>query len=91
MMNAHLFEAIMLVCFGCAWPVSIYKSYTSRMNQGKSIFFLYIVMIGYISGVIYQYLISVSVNYIFYIFFINICLVAVDILIYYRNKRIQLV
>jgi len=34
-----MFEIIMLVCFGAAWPFSIYKSYTSRSNAGKSIFF----------------------------------------------------
>ena len=34
-----IFEAIMLICFGAAWPFSIYKSYTSRENTGKSILY----------------------------------------------------
>ena len=34
------FEAVMMLCFGSAWPFSIYKSYTSRSNKGKSVWFL---------------------------------------------------
>jgi hypothetical protein len=41
-----IFEAIMLIYFGSAWPFSIYKSYTSRENTGKSIIFLLIVFVG---------------------------------------------
>jgi hypothetical protein len=43
-----IFEMIMLVCFGAAWPFSIIKSYKSRDNNGKSVVFLFIVVIGYI-------------------------------------------
>ena len=41
-----IFEIIMLVCFGAAWPFSIYRSYKSRENSGKSIAFLIVVFIG---------------------------------------------
>jgi len=30
-----VFEAIMLLCFGAAWPFSIYKSYKSKSIMGK--------------------------------------------------------
>lgn len=29
-----IFEVIMLICFGAAWPFSIYKSYTSTSTSG---------------------------------------------------------
>ena len=32
-----IFEIGMLICFGCAWPVSIWKSYHSKQNAGKSL------------------------------------------------------
>ena len=48
------FEIIMLICFGAAWPVSIYKSWTSRSVEGKSLFFLIIVLSGYIAGILHK-------------------------------------
>lgn len=85
-----IFESLMLLCFGFAWPASIYRSYKARSNKGKSIFFLYIILFGYLNGVIFQYLISNnSVNYVFIIFFINIFLVVTDIALYYRNMRLM--
>ena len=83
---AHIFESIMLICFGCSWPISIYKSYTSKSNEGKSVFFLYVILLGYISGVVFQYLDSPKVDYVFYLFFLNMFMVAIDIGLYYRNK-----
>lgn len=46
-----IFEAIMLICFGTAWPFSIYKSWKSRACAGKSVIFLYIVLVGYAAGI----------------------------------------
>jgi len=86
MVYSSIFEALMLICFGLAWPVSIYKSYKAKRNEGKSIFFLYIILIGYLNGVIFQYLISPAISYVFALFFINIFLVATDIVLYYRNS-----
>ena len=79
----------MLISFGCAWPASIYKSYAARSNAGKSPIFLSIILVGYISGVIYQYLASPKVHYIFYIFFINMFMVCLDMGLYYRNHCLE--
>jgi len=35
-----IFEALMMIFFGLAWPFSIYKSYKSKSNNGKSLWFL---------------------------------------------------
>ena len=34
-MISHLLEALMILCFGLSWPLSIYKSWTSRTAKGK--------------------------------------------------------
>ncbi len=81
-----IFEAIMLICFGAAWPVSIWKSYKSGRNEGKSPAFLYIILLGYISGAIYK--LFYNYNVIIVLFILNILMVSVDIGIYHRNKRI---
>ena len=34
-----LLEALMILCFGISWPLSIYKSWKSRTAKGKSLTF----------------------------------------------------
>lgn len=82
-----IFEIGMLLCFGAAWPVSIYKSYTSRKNSGKSVAFLYIVIVGYVSGIIHKIL--YSPDPVVFLYVLNCILVSTDIALYYRNKKLE--
>lgn len=82
-----IFEVIMLLCFGAAWPVSIYKSYTSRINSGKSIWFLIIILIGYFSGIIHK--VYYSFDYVIILYILNGIMVFIDIMLYYRNQKLQ--
>jgi hypothetical protein len=81
-----IFEAVMLVCFGAAWPFSICKSWRSKKTAGKSLIFLYIVELGYIAGIIHKIL--YSFDNVIYLYFLNSLMVAIDIAIYYRNKTL---
>lgn len=78
-----IFEIIMLACFGAAWPFSIYKSYRSRQTAGKSLLFLYVVLVGYLSGVIHKLL--YSKDPVIYLYLLNAIMVLTDLLLYYRN------
>jgi hypothetical protein len=80
-----IFEAGMLICFGFAWPVNIYKSIRSRSTKGKSATFLMIVILGYIFGIIHKILYSKDIIMILYI--INLLMVIVDLILYYKNKK----
>ena len=80
-----IFEALMLICFGAAWPFSIYKSYKSKSIKGKSIVFLYVVFIGYASGVLHK--IFFNFDYVIFLYIINMIMVSIDTILYYRNKR----
>ena len=82
-----IFEAIMLVCFGTAWPFSIYKSWKSRSCAGKSVIFLYIVLIGYAAGITHKIL--YSQDWIIALYTINGLMVLADIVLYYRNARLS--
>lgn len=82
-----IFEAAMLFCFGFAWPFSIYRSYTSRRNEGKSLSFLYVIFLGYISGTLHKIIYNFDLVIILYI--LNGVMVFIDILLYYRNERIS--
>lgn len=81
-----IFEALMLLCFGAAWPFSIYKSYHTGNNGGKSLVFLYIVLAGYAAGIIHKLLHSRDPVLVLYL--INACMVVADILIFYRNRAL---
>jgi len=82
-----VFEIVMLICFGAAWPFSIAKSYRSRTNKGKSIFFLAIVFIGYVSGVIHK--LMYNHDPVTYLYMLNGTMVVTDIMLYVRNVRVQ--
>jgi hypothetical protein len=81
------FEAMMLICFGAAWPMSIYKSYVSKKNHGKSLPFLITVFIGYLSGIAYK--LTSPHDPVIYLYIINALMVCIDISIYIRNERIN--
>lgn len=80
-----VFEILMLVCFGAAWPASIYKSYVSKQNAGKSLLFLWIVFVGYFFGTIHKLFFNYDLVIVLYI--LNGCMVMTDILLYYRNEK----
>lgn len=81
-----IFEIIMLVCFGAAWPVSILKSWRSRTNNGKSLFFLVIVLTGYIAGILHK--IFFYYDMVIILYFMNFTMITVDLLIYFRNSKL---
>ncbi len=82
-----IFEAFMLICFGIAWPFSIRKSLITGQNAGKSLKFLVIVFIGYISGIINKILYSKDYVLIFYV--VNASMVLLDIIIFIRNSKLN--
>ncbi len=83
---SSIFEVAMLVCFGAAWPVSIYKSWTSRTTAGKSLLFLIIVLAGYLCGIAYK--LSGTPDYVIGFYILNAAMVLADIILYGRNAAI---
>lgn len=81
-----IFEIGMLVCFGFAWPAAIHKSIKSKSIEGKSLLFIYVIMSGYIFGIVHKFMFSLDFVVILYI--INLFMVFADLLLYYRNKKI---
>jgi len=82
-----VFEALMMIFFGAAWPFSIYKSYNSKSNKGKSLLFLIVVLLGYTFGIIHKILYSFDNVIVLYI--LNFVLIFVDCCLYFRNKAIS--
>ncbi len=78
------FEIIMLVCFGLAWPFSIYKSATTRQVGSKSLLFLIALLIGYVAGVLHKIFFYFDLVIILYA--LNGTMVSIDIALYLRNR-----
>ena len=88
-MKFPIFEAIMLICFGLAWPISIIKSWRSRTNKGKSIFFMLIVFFGYLSGLAHKFWWQEQIDGVIWLYALNALLIFADILLYLRNRIID--
>ena len=80
-----IFELGMLLCFGICWPVSIYKTLKTKRTEGKSLLFIVIVWLGYLSGLIHKIFFNYDLVIILYIS--NLILVFIDIMLYLRYSR----
>ncbi|MBE5786884.1 MAG: hypothetical protein E7324_05005 [Clostridiales bacterium] len=85
---AQIMEALMIICFGGSWPISICKSLKTRSARGKSLPFMLMVESGYVCGIVGK-LLSGNITWVFFIYLINLCMVGTDILLYFRNKRLD--
>ncbi len=81
-----ILESVMLLCFGISWPVSVYKSWTSKSAQGKSLVFMLAIIIGYIAGISGK-IIGGQLNYVLALYLINLTFVGIDLALYFANKR----
>ncbi|MBU0926685.1 MAG: hypothetical protein KKA67_02945 [Spirochaetes bacterium] len=82
-----VFEIIMLLCFGAAWPVSIGKSLRTRSNGGKSLVFLLVIIVGYAAGIMNKLL--YKPDFVVWLYAINATLVAIDASLWIRNRRLE--
>jgi hypothetical protein len=82
-----IFEVTMLICFGSAWPASIYKSISSKTAKGKSIAFLVIVFIGYIAGILHK--LFYNLDWVVTLYALNGLMVLIDMSITLRNKELD--
>ncbi len=80
-----VFEIIMLVCFGSAWPFSIYRSWKSKSARGKSLVFLLIVLAGYLAGILHK--VFFNFDNVIYLYVANFSLVSIDTALYLRNRK----
>ena len=92
---SELLEIIMIVSFGCSWPMNVIKSYRARTTKGKSLAFLCLIFFGYIAGIASK-LINESYMaqfadkwYVLFFYVLNLLMVGVDLCLYARNKRLD--
>ena len=88
-----ILETVMLVCFGFSWPLNVIKAYRAKTAKGTSLPFILLIITGYIAGISAK-LISGQINYVLIAYILNLAIVSLNVIIYYRNvsldkKRLQ--
>ena len=84
----HLFEALMLICFGFSWPLNVIKAYKARTAKGTSLAFIFLIITGYIAGISAKF-INHQFNYVLAVYFLNLAIVMMNVLVYIRNKSLD--
>ena len=94
----NIFEFIMLLCFGFAWPVSIYKSIVSKKTAGKSLLFLIVLQIGYIAGILFKVTEFwngiktnqiTTMNFNLFLYILNFVMITIDECLFLRNRKLE--
>lgn len=80
-----IFEILMMLCFGFAWPTNIVNSVKSKSTKGKNLLFLILIVLAYIFGILNKLLFSRDVALFFYI--INLIMVLIDVVLFFVNRR----
>ena len=78
----------MLVCFGVSWPFNIAKSLRSRTAKGKSVVYEILVVVGYFFGLAAKIILG-DVNYVMIFYIVDILMVTTDIILTFRNRRLD--
>lgn len=100
---AEVLEIVMLICFGCSWPISVYKSIKIRTSVGKSAVFNILLIVGYIAGIVSKFIkMDSALNasgatslgkgiFIFALimYFVNLAMITANLILYYMNKNLD--
>ena len=79
---SSVFEAVMMICFGVSWPLSIWKTCKVKNPTGKSIGFLWMVIIGYISGMVSK-VVGGKIDWVIGLYALNAAMVGTDLILVY--------
>lgn len=82
----NIFEMLMLILFGAAWPFSLIDSIRTKTSAGRSVLFYISMIIGYISGIIHKILYNCDFTLVIYIINLIMVTACCILTIYYRKQ-----
>ncbi len=80
-----IYEVLMIVCFGFAWPINLYNSIKSKSTKGKNLLFLGMIILAYFFGIMHKLTYSRDAAIWFYL--LNTSMVVADVVTYFINRR----
>ena len=87
-MISPILETIMLVCFGFSWPINLIKTYKARTAKSTSLPFVLLIITGYIAGICAK-LASGNLNYVLIAYLLNLAIVSLNLVVYFRNVALD--
>lgn len=84
---SEMLEAVMLICFGCSWPINLVKNYKCRSAKGMSLPFILLLIIGYIAGITAKLMHGITAQnaFVLVVYVINLLMVTANLFVYFRN------
>ena len=83
---AQILETIMLICFGCSWPMSVYKNIKAKSAKNMSLPFILLITTGYIAGIAAKFVLH-SFNYVLAVYILNLVMVSANNVVYFINRK----
>lgn len=83
---SEILEAVMLICFGCSWPMSLIKNIKSKTAKGMSLPFIVLIVVGYLAGITAK-LLTGSCGCILLVYILNLVVVSANLAVYFVNLR----
>lgn len=81
---AQILEAVMLICFGVSWPVSLVKNIRAKTAKATSVWFILLILMGYVAGITAK-LVSHATGYILAVYFFNLAVVSCNLIVWFCN------
>ena len=78
----------MLVAFGISWPMTLVKNWRIRSAKGMSLGFYCMITLGYLCGIAAKF-VGGEINYVLLVYLCNTVMVASNVAIYCRNRRLD--
>ena len=85
---APILETIMLVCFGFSWPINLIKAYKARTAKSTSLPFVLLIIAGYIAGISAKIIMG-NINYVLVAYLLNLAIVSLNLIVYFRNMALD--
>jgi len=80
----------MIFCWGVSWPVAVLKTLRTKNVDGVSIFFLWFVFWGYVSGICFkvsEYFGDGFLNPVIALYLFNFIFVGTELVLFYRYRQ----
>ena len=82
---AQILESIMLICFGCSWPISVIRNFRARTAKSMSLGFILLIITGYIAGIAAK-ICTHNFSYVLAVYLFNLLAVSANLVVYFINR-----
>lgn len=84
---SQILEIVMLICFGCSWPMSLIKNIKAKTAKSTSLGFIILIITGYLAGIISKFCSNGPVHwYVLFFYFLNLIVVSANLVVYFINR-----